>query len=151
MMNNYYDILGVSSSATFVEIKLKYRELSLKLHPDKIKTSLSEEMMKKINEAYNVLSNPEERRQYDKKSSFENSTKDENTKQVWKRQLKTIIIELMKILSQYSKNMSDTQKTQGKNKNQVWGNYSFQQDQDFANRMFGGGKHSNKKRNSWRF
>jgi curved DNA-binding protein CbpA len=148
MMNNYYDILGVSFSATFVEIKSKYRELSLQFHPDKIKTSLSDEMMKKINEAYNVLSNPEKRRQYDKASSFENSTKDENTKQVWKRQLKTIIVELMKILSQYSKNMSDTQKTQGKNKNHTGWKYSFQQDQDFANRMFGVGKHSNKKRNS---
>ena len=148
MMNNYYDILGVSSSATFVEIKLKYRELSLKLHPDKIKTSLSEEMMKKINEAYNVLSNPEERRQYDKKSSFENSTKDENTKQVWKRQLKQMVKELLKILAQYSQNMSDAQNNQ--KKNEAGSYFSSEQDQDFIDNMFGQSK-SNRKNNSWGF
>ena len=142
-MSSYYDILGVSSSATFVEIKSKYRELSLKFHPDKIKTSLSEEMMKKINEAYSVLSNPEKRRQYDKESPFENSSKGENTRQVWQRQLKNMVLELMKILSQYSKNMSDAQRNQDNQKNS-WSDYSFKQDQDIINNMFDIGKNSRK-------
>ncbi len=109
MMNNYYDILGVSSSATFVEIKSKYRELSLKLHPDKIKTSLSDEMMKKINEAYDVLSNPEKRAQYDQNHDiFEQKTTQNKQKQapksaksVWISQLKEIGKGLQKLLLQY--------------------------------------------------
>ncbi len=147
MKDNYYDILGVSFFATFYEIKSKYRELSLQFHPDKIKTSLSEVMMKKINEAYDVLSNPEKRRQYDRESTFENSSKDENTKQIWKKQLKTMIMEIMKILSQYSKNMSDAQRTQKKTKNQTWLDNSFQQDQNFIDNMFGYDKYSKRNKN----
>jgi DnaJ-class molecular chaperone len=68
---SYYDILGVSKTASDSEIKKQYRELAKKYHPDK-NLSLSgnekkeyDEMFKKIGEAYEVLSNPEKRQQYD--------------------------------------------------------------------------------------
>lgn len=61
-MENYYDILGVSKSATQEEIKKKFRELSKKHHPDK---GGDEEMFKKINEAYSTLSVPDKRAEYD--------------------------------------------------------------------------------------
>ena len=147
-MSSYYDILGIPPSATQEEIKSKYRELSLIFHPDKIKTSLSEEMMRKINEAYSVLQDIEKRKKYDKKSTFTNS-KSANTKQVWKRQLKQMTKEMIKILVQYSKNMSDAQKNH-KSTNQEWSNFSFEQDQDFINNMFGQNT-SNRKNNSWGF
>ena len=62
---NYYEILGVSTTATAEEIKSRYREVSLKFHPDKEVSSLSEEMMKQINEAYDTLKDVDKRRRYD--------------------------------------------------------------------------------------
>jgi len=63
-MENYYDILGVSKSASADEIKRAYRKLAHKYHPDK--GTGNEDMFKKVNAAYQVLSNPEKRAQYDR-------------------------------------------------------------------------------------
>ena len=62
---NYYEILGANRNDTQDEIKRKYKELSLKFHPDKAKSALSENMMKQVNEAYAVLRDVDKRRQYD--------------------------------------------------------------------------------------
>jgi len=62
---DYYEILGASRDDTQEEIKRKYKELALKVHPDKAKSALSEEMMKKITEAKDVLCDPDKRKQYD--------------------------------------------------------------------------------------
>lgn len=64
-MRDYYDTLGVSKTASTDEIKRAYRELAMKLHPDKNKSKDAEAKFKEINEAYAVLSNAEKRRQYD--------------------------------------------------------------------------------------
>lgn len=61
---DYYEILGVSKSATQEEIKRAYRKLALKYHPDK-GSGGDEKKFKEINEAYQVLSDPVKRRQYD--------------------------------------------------------------------------------------
>ncbi|HZD44233.1 MAG TPA: molecular chaperone DnaJ [Methanomicrobiales archaeon] len=63
---NYYDVLGVSKTATEQEIKAAFRSLARKYHPDVSKEAGAEEKFKKINEAYSVLSNPEKRAQYDR-------------------------------------------------------------------------------------
>ncbi len=66
----YYDILGVSKDASQEEIKRAYRKLAHTYHPDK--STGDAEKFKKINSAYQVLSNPEKRAQYDRfGSSFE--------------------------------------------------------------------------------
>jgi molecular chaperone DnaJ len=63
-MKNYYDILGVPKNASQEEIKRAYRKLAHQYHPDKGKGG-NEEKFKEINEAYQVLSNPQKRQQYD--------------------------------------------------------------------------------------
>lgn len=65
---NYYDILEVSSKSTKDEIKKSYRALSMKYHPDRNKNDTN--MVSKIqiiNEAYEILSDDDSRKQYDRK------------------------------------------------------------------------------------
>lgn len=63
---DYYKILGVKRSASKDEIKRAYRKLALKTHPDRNPgDAKAEEHFKEINEAYQVLSDPEKRSRYD--------------------------------------------------------------------------------------
>ncbi|MEK6587544.1 MAG: DnaJ C-terminal domain-containing protein [Chloroflexota bacterium] len=64
---DYYQILGISRQADDKEIKRVYRQLALKYHPDK--NPDSEEKFKEINEAYEVLGDPEKRAKYDRLGS----------------------------------------------------------------------------------
>jgi len=61
---NYYSLLAVSRSASGTSIKASYRKLSLQYHPDSGGTT---EQMILLNQAYDVLSNPLRRREYDEK------------------------------------------------------------------------------------
>ena len=62
MAKNYYEILGVSKTATEDEIKKAYRKLAVKYHPDKNEGDKeAEKKFQEISEAYNVLSNKEKR------------------------------------------------------------------------------------------
>ncbi len=63
---DYYEILGVSRSATADEIKASYRKLALKYHPDRNPDNKeAEEKFKEATEAYEVLSDAQKRAQYD--------------------------------------------------------------------------------------
>jgi len=62
---DYYKILDVSRDASQYEIKKRYRELAKKLHPDKSKEEKPDEIMAKINMAYEILSNTEIKKKYD--------------------------------------------------------------------------------------
>lgn len=66
MKENYYRVLGVAENATQEEIKKAYRKLALKYHPDRNRNNPdAEEKFKRITEAYEVLSDPQKRAQYD--------------------------------------------------------------------------------------
>ncbi len=70
---DYYEILGVSKSASDNELKSAFRKLAKEYHPDVSKDPKAEEKFKEIQEAYAVLSDKEKRSQYDQfgHSAFE--------------------------------------------------------------------------------
>ena len=66
MKEDFYDILGISKSATAAEIKKAYRKKAIEYHPDKNPgDSKAEELFKKSAEAYEVLSDPNKKSKYD--------------------------------------------------------------------------------------
>ena len=67
MAANHYDTLGVKKGATADEIKKAFRRLARKHHPD---AGGSEDRFKEVNEAYEVLSDPEKRKQYDEYGQY---------------------------------------------------------------------------------
>ena len=69
-VQDFYSVLGVSSRATLGEIKARFRFLSHAYHPDKFGTDghrrIAEEEFKRINNAYQILSDPRQRAQFDR-------------------------------------------------------------------------------------
>lgn len=66
MSNSLYETLGVDKSASADEIKKAYRRLARKYHPDVNKDPEAESKFKEINAAYEILSDPQKRAQYDR-------------------------------------------------------------------------------------
>ncbi|MCI8546900.1 MAG: J domain-containing protein [Clostridia bacterium] len=82
---NYYEVLGVSETATNKEIKKAYKTLVKKYHPDVFKgeKSFAEEKIKQINEAYDTLIDTSLRQKYDKSlfvPDFSNTDADNSSK-----------------------------------------------------------------------
>ena len=69
-MKDYYTVLGVSKQATAQEIRRAYRKLAMQYHPDKNPDPAAREKITAINEAYDVLGDPEKRRAYDMRMTY---------------------------------------------------------------------------------
>ena len=70
MSKDYYGVLGLAKGASADDIKQAYRKLSKELHPDKHKgDKKAEDRFKEVNEAYEVLGNPEKKQRYDQYGS----------------------------------------------------------------------------------
>jgi curved DNA-binding protein CbpA len=63
---DYYDVLGLPRNASPDDIKKAFRRLAMQYHPDRNKESEAEARFKEVNEAYEVLSDPERRAMYDR-------------------------------------------------------------------------------------
>ena len=74
--DDYYKTLGIVKKANDKEIKNAYRHLARKYHPDR-NSKVSDDIMKNINIAFEVLSDPEKRNQYDK-TNFDNITQNKD-------------------------------------------------------------------------
>ena len=76
-MPNHYEVLGVNQDASEQEIRKSYRNLSLKYHPDRNNDAEAGIKFREINEANEILSDPQRRQQYDHELKFGNRTMDD--------------------------------------------------------------------------
>lgn len=69
---NHYELLGVKPTASAQDIRRAYRELSKLYHPDttELSSAISTQKFQALNEAYGILSNPEQRLTYDQKIGY---------------------------------------------------------------------------------
>ena len=84
----HYDVLGVSRDASEQEIRAAFRQLTIEHHPDKFAGSArekAEEQFQRITEAFNVLSRPTLRNQYDKELSTGSAGKTMDRKEIARR------------------------------------------------------------------
>ncbi|MBF4491827.1 J domain-containing protein [Flavobacterium sp. MR2016-29] len=132
---DYYKTLEITKAATEAEIKKAYRKLARKYHPDlNPNDKEAEKKFKEINEANEVLSNPENRKKYDKygkdwkhAEEFEKAGYDPNQQQ------------------QYSRQQQGSEDFSG-----FGGDFSGSDFSDFFNSMYGGGARNSRSQSKYR-
>src|SRR4029078_3164437 len=82
----YYATLGGSQDVNSPEIKKSYRRLARTYHPDRNKSPTAEETIRKINEAFEILSDTKKRKQYDS-DAYDKFDSDEHDNEVHKENL----------------------------------------------------------------
>ena len=86
---DYFEMLEVDKSASQDEIKKAYRRLASKFHPDRNKSSDAVERFQKIQESYDVISDPQQRKIYIEQEYTEVINPKSFTKSYWNRVLNT--------------------------------------------------------------
>ena len=83
---SHYEVLGIQKDASEGAIKKAYRELSFKNHPDRNSSPEASAKMRQINEAYEVLSDPQRRREYDSPTPVGINQMDDIINELFKRE-----------------------------------------------------------------
>ena len=88
MNHDYYNILGIDTNSSTNEIKKAFRKMSLECHPDRNNNSIEKtNLFKKINEAYEILSDPNKRKDYDSTMKMSNFGNLNNIENIFKSEL----------------------------------------------------------------
>lgn len=120
-MKNYYEILEVNKKASSETISKVYKFLAKKYHPDANPDNKqeSEEKFKEISEAYEVLSNQEKRKEYDKElEEYEASNASQTVSLEDFIKLRDYCKELENTINQYSSNRTNSDASQYRTNNQ---------------------------------
>jgi hypothetical protein len=83
---NPYEILGVRRNATDAQIKAAYRKLVKQFHPDVASGKISDEKIKQVNEAYDILSDPRRKALYDNGPVKQQVVYEEDPREVYRRE-----------------------------------------------------------------